>query len=850
MIDATGSPSPGRGLAAPGRDGRAVARLDASVPLSVAKRTPDARPLRGMGPGGSGPSAPARASGRARSWHRSSRLDACRSTQDARSPSSRSCASSRETRTARSAWPGRRPGREPASGCAERRRTARRGVRRRRREPVVHAPRRIGAGGPHRRPHRLRAERRLARRLPQRRRRRRGAAADRSGGHAAGHPAARQLGRRGRRALRALPLRLERSGRLDGRPGRAAPAHATATGSRFRTRWASTASTSTGARRPLAARLGRAYLELHIEQGPVLESLDLPLGVVLGTFGVERHRITWRGQAAHAGSTPMDQRRDALAGAAKLALEIREIAARAGDGAVCTSGGVVCQPGIVTSVVETAEQLLDQRHLDAAARRDARARRGGERAVRGGGVDRRRVGADLVDRADPLRRDAPRLADEAIRRSPARAIGFRPGPLHDAAEVSRARRPDRDAVRPEPPRPLAHEARGHAAGAPRARRRRTRPARVEDDRLGRGRRRALTSPVRGRVVAGPRGRRLSDVERVERRRGRRPARRRTTACRSPRSACSRRRSSSRTSPRSCPPGRGADRFGARRVALLAIAAARDRKRAAPRRTTSYELALVRAGGRRPRVREPAFVAGLDLVRAGGGGTALQGVYGGATMAGGGLALMSCRLSRTRRAGELRTGRRYSSRSSPFPRRPPHAACRRIGHAGRWVRRRSHLAPDRHPPGRDLRTRRRSRETGSCTLLEREGASLDRSGLAGRARPLRRIVTRPFGGLLAGRVSGRDPRGRQPRRRLGGRAPAGLSAAVPSGSPTLGALVLGLRRACPSPRSSRAAQQLRPDAPGAAIALVNALRRPRPSWSARHSPGSRSSYPATAASPSP
>jgi hydantoinase/carbamoylase family amidase len=66
-----------------------------------------------------------------------------------------------------------------------------------------------------------------------------------------------------------------------------------------------------------------AYLELHIEQGPVLESMDLPLGTVLGTFGVERHRVTWRGQAAHAGSTPMSERRDALAGASKLALHIR-----------------------------------------------------------------------------------------------------------------------------------------------------------------------------------------------------------------------------------------------------------------------------------------------------------------------------------------------------------------------------------------------------------------------------------------------------------------------------------------------------------------------------------------------
>src|SRR5215470_11029822 len=122
--------------------------------------------------------------------------------------------------------------------------------------------------------------------------------------------------------------------------------------------------TATEARKELEN--AAAYLELHIEQGPVLESLDLPLGVVLGTFGVERSRITWHGQAAHAGSTPMDKRRDALAGAAKLALEIREIAARVGDGAVCTSGGVVCRPGIVTSVVETAEQLLDQRHLKAA----------------------------------------------------------------------------------------------------------------------------------------------------------------------------------------------------------------------------------------------------------------------------------------------------------------------------------------------------------------------------------------------------------------------------------------------------------------------------------------------------
>ena len=182
-----------------------------------------------------------------------------------------------------------------------------------------------------------------------------------------------------------------------------------------------------------------AYLELHIEQGPVLESLDLPLGVVLGTFGVERHRITWRGQAAHAGSTPMDKRRDALAGAAKLALEIRDIAARTGDGAVCTSGGVVCSPGIVTSVVETAEQLLDQRHLDAAklAAMLADAQAASERFASEESIE---VEWERIWSIEPILFDDTLLAfcEEAISEVAGTAHRLPSGPLHDAAEVSRA----------------------------------------------------------------------------------------------------------------------------------------------------------------------------------------------------------------------------------------------------------------------------------------------------------------------------------------------------------------------------------------------------------------------------
>jgi beta-ureidopropionase / N-carbamoyl-L-amino-acid hydrolase len=185
-----------------------------------------------------------------------------------------------------------------------------------------------------------------------------------------------------------------------------------------------------------------AYLELHIEQGPVLESLDLPLGVVLGTFGVERHRITWRGQAAHAGSTPMDKRRDALAGAAKLALEIRDVAARAGGGAVCTSGGVVCKPGIVTSVVETAEQLLDQRHLDAGklAAMLADARAASERFAEEESID---VEWERIWSIDPILFDDTLLGfcEEAIEEVAGKAHRLPSGPLHDAAEVSRAGAP-------------------------------------------------------------------------------------------------------------------------------------------------------------------------------------------------------------------------------------------------------------------------------------------------------------------------------------------------------------------------------------------------------------------------
>ena len=182
-----------------------------------------------------------------------------------------------------------------------------------------------------------------------------------------------------------------------------------------------------------------AYVELHIEQGPVLESMGLPLGAVIGTFGVERHQVTFRGQAAHAGSTPMDKRRDALAGAAKLELELREIAKRTGEGAVCTMGSVVTKPGIVTSVVETAICLVDQRNMDAdtlASMLDE-AKRASERFAEEEDVE---VEWERIWAIEPILFDPELvdLCDDAIRDVAGESHRLPSGPLNDAAEVARA----------------------------------------------------------------------------------------------------------------------------------------------------------------------------------------------------------------------------------------------------------------------------------------------------------------------------------------------------------------------------------------------------------------------------
>ena len=181
----------------------------------------------------------------------------------------------------------------------------------------------------------------------------------------------------------------------------------------------------------------KAYLELHIEQGPVLLDRGEALGVVIGTFGVERHLIKFFGQAAHSGSTPMDKRRDALGAAAKFHLAIREIAVR--HGGVCTCGFVRTHPGIVTSVVAQCDITLDQRHIDAdhlaAMYQEAK-----DASEKFAAEEKCEVEWSPLWNIHPIPFH-PTLLDfceEAVREVTGTAHRLPSGPLHDAAEVARA----------------------------------------------------------------------------------------------------------------------------------------------------------------------------------------------------------------------------------------------------------------------------------------------------------------------------------------------------------------------------------------------------------------------------
>jgi hydantoinase/carbamoylase family amidase len=180
----------------------------------------------------------------------------------------------------------------------------------------------------------------------------------------------------------------------------------------------------------------RAYLELHIEQGPVLENAGLAVGAVLGTFGVERHRIVFSGQAAHSGSTPMPVRRDSFLAASRFALAARDGAVR--HGGVATVGAADCTPGVATVIPGTTTILLDQRHLDAGelSAMLGEAKASADEAAAAEGCS---VAWERIWQIEPIPFDGDLIA--AARRACQAVAGtdyaLPSGPLHDAAEMAR-----------------------------------------------------------------------------------------------------------------------------------------------------------------------------------------------------------------------------------------------------------------------------------------------------------------------------------------------------------------------------------------------------------------------------
>jgi hydantoinase/carbamoylase family amidase len=184
-------------------------------------------------------------------------------------------------------------------------------------------------------------------------------------------------------------------------------------------------------------RGARAYLELHIEQGPVLSGRGESAATVLGTCGVERHVAVFTGQTAHAGSTPMADRRDSFAATSQTALAVREIGF-GHEGGVCTVGGATSEPGVVTAVAGRTEMLLDQRHLDPGtlAAMLAEARDACQQAARDFGCE---AELEHLWSIPPIPFDDRliELAREAVVEAGGKDTALPSGPLHDAAEMAR-----------------------------------------------------------------------------------------------------------------------------------------------------------------------------------------------------------------------------------------------------------------------------------------------------------------------------------------------------------------------------------------------------------------------------
>lgn len=180
----------------------------------------------------------------------------------------------------------------------------------------------------------------------------------------------------------------------------------------------------------------KAYVEVHIEQGPILESMGKGICTVTGTKGIERERLIFRGQAAHAGTMPMEMRRDSFRAASRFALAIAEIGER--HQGVTTVGHAQCWPGVVTAVAGETRITMDMRHIDAEALatmfREAHEAAEAAAAAEGCTIEWEHIFRIPPMPFHPLLLDAARTA---VREVEGHDIELPSGALHDASEMAR-----------------------------------------------------------------------------------------------------------------------------------------------------------------------------------------------------------------------------------------------------------------------------------------------------------------------------------------------------------------------------------------------------------------------------
>ena len=180
----------------------------------------------------------------------------------------------------------------------------------------------------------------------------------------------------------------------------------------------------------------KAYVEVHIEQGPILEQKGLGIATVTGTKGIERERLVFRGQAAHAGTMPMEMRRDSFRAAARFALAIAEIGER--HEGVTTVGHAQCWPGVVTAVAGETRITMDMRHISAESLK-AMFDEAHEAAAAAAAAEGCTIEWEHIFRIPPMPFH-PKLLDSAhrhVRDIEGHDFELPSGALHDASEVAR-----------------------------------------------------------------------------------------------------------------------------------------------------------------------------------------------------------------------------------------------------------------------------------------------------------------------------------------------------------------------------------------------------------------------------